>query len=565
MASRKSVVEIDVQDDKWKAFAAAFSKFSKQAKEATIDTGAAAAAQAKLNTEKKKGADAAKATEKVAKTERVDKEKAAKQEAEAVKKKRLEAERAEADRKRVRAEDIKHLKESAKWTADVARNVASTAFSAAKWVAFSAIASGFGLGGLGASASGARRQAQGLGINTGQLRAANVNFGRFIDPEAALGNIASAQSDRSKQWIFNALGENTAGKSAGQILPEILPKLVAAFKAGGSTLQGADARGLTQLVSIEDLKRMSESSEELAKAVESYKRDSVGLNTEDGVGRAWQDFMTDLHRAGEGIEVSLIKGLRTLLPFLEDFTKGIAKAVESFASSGGLQRWIESVGSALQKLGNYLGSKEFASDVDSFMAAIHTVATYLGKLFPKSPVAAEMAQGTASSMPGTGDTKHGTAEGMSAAMGIYRAVWDHLTGNTPLAVRNHNPGNLRVPGSSTEFQKFGSDDDGIRGLARQLALYENRDGLKTIRGIISKYAPGNENNTAAYIQNVSKRTGFGADQQLDPTNTEQLIKLILAITKQENSGSAFTEGGVRVVIENQTGGSAQTTVAAMTR
>lgn len=564
MASKKSVIEIDVQDATWKAFIAEYAKFSAKREESTAEAKAEAVAQKKVTEEKKKTAAAATAATKDAKAAAAAKAKSDRAEADARKKAAAESDKEFERRKKQRAEDIKHLKESAKWTADVAKNVASTAFSAAKWVAFSAIASGFGLGGLAASAGGARRASQGLGINTGELRAANVNFGKYIDPEAALGNIAGAQSDLSKQWVFKALGQNTAGKNAGDILPEILPKLVAAFKAGGSTTQGAQARGLDQLVGIDDLRRLSSLTEkELTDTIAAYRKDRASLDVDDATGRAWQDFLVSMKRAGEGIEVSLIKGLKTLTPFLEKFADGIGKAIDSFVSSGGLQVWIEKVGMALQKLGNYLGSKEFADDVESFMSAIHTMATYLAKLFPKSAVAAEVAQGTVSTMPGPGDTKHGVAAGFSAAMGVYRAVWDHLTGNAPLAERNHNPGNLRIPGSTTGFQSFKNDDEGIKALAHQLSLYENRDGLKTIRGIISKYAPGNENNTAAYIANVSKRTGLGADQAIDPANMEQMVKLILAITKQENGRSNFTEAGVRVLIQNATGGSAQATVAAL--
>lgn len=564
MANKKSVVEIDIQDSKWKTFVSEFAKFRMDTKAAAVDTAHLAEADAKVAVEKKKILDSAAKHAKLTKEERADAEAQAKAEAkvyDAERKKFAAQSKAADEKKKQRADDMKALRDSAKWTADVARNVASTALSAAKWMAFSAVASGFGLGGLGASASTVRRTSQGLGIRAGELRAANVNFGKYIDPEATLGNIAGAQSDLSKRWIFNALGENTAGKDAAQILPELLPKIIQAFKAGGSTLQGAQARGLDQLVGIDDLRRLSVlTEEELSKTIDAYKKDRAALEEGDSTGRAWQDFMVSLHRAGDAIEVSLLKGLTKLTPYLEAFANGIAKAIDSFVSSGGLQAWIEKVGSALEKFGDYLGSKEFAADVDSFMGAVHTMAAFLGKLFPKSQAAQEVAQGTASTMPAPG----AAPVGKWAATGhLYRDIWAAVTGNTPLSVRNHNPGNLRVPGSTTDFQKFASDDDGIRGLSRQLQLYEQRDHLTTIRGILNKYSPGNENNTAALIEQASKRTGFGADQQLDPKSMDQLVKLVVAITKQENGNSNFTENGVRVVIENQTGGSAQATVAAM--
>lgn len=575
MTNRKSVVEIDIQDSKWKTFIGEFAKFRTDTKKLVEETTEAAAAEARVVAEKRKIVEAQAKLSKMTKEERADAEAEAKAKAKIAEedKKAYDAERkkfalqskAKDDSRKERAESMKGLRDSAKWTADIARNVAGAAYSMAKWAAFSAVASGFGLGGLAANAATMRRQSQGLGINTGELRAASVNFGKYIDPESTLGNIAGAQSDLSKRWIFNALGENTAGKNAGDILPEILPKLVQAFRSGGSTLQGAQARGLDQLVGIDDLRRLSSLTErELSETIDAYKRDRASLLEGDDTGRAWQEFLVSLHRVSQEIEVSLLRGLTKLTPYLTQFAEGIAKAIDAFVSNGGLQAWIEKVGLALQKLGAYLGSKDFADDVETFMGAIHTMATYLGKLFPKSQVAAETAQGTVSTMPAAGQTQHGFMAGLRAAGGVYGAIWDHLRGNTPLAERNHNPGNLRIPGSTTGFQSFKNDDEGIKALSHQLSLYENRDGLRTIRGIISKYAPGNENNTSAYIANVSKRTGMGADQAIDPTNIDQMVKLVLAITKQENGRSNFTDAGVRVLIQNQTGGSAQASVAALT-
>lgn len=567
MTTKKSVVEIDIQDSKWKTFVAEFAKFGVDSKKIAEDLAAGANMGAKVSAEKKKILDTQAKQAKLTKEERTEKEAAVKAEAkvyEAERKKYAAQSKAADERKKQRADDMKALRDSAKWTADVARNLASTALSAAKWATFSAIASGFGLGGLGASASTVRRTSQGLGIKAGELRAANVNFGKYIDPEAALGNIAGAQSDLSKRWIFNALGENPAGKDAAQILPEILPKLVQAFKAGGSTLQGAQARGLDQIVGIDDLRRLSVlTEEELSKTIDAYKKDRQALEEGDSTGRAWQDFMVSLHRAGDQIEVSLLKGLTKLTPYLEAFANGIAKAIDSFVSNGGLQEWIEKVGAALERLGNYLGSKEFSTDVESFMGAVHTMAAFLGKLFPKSAAEREVAAGTASTMPAPGAAPSTYMDKLRASGRVYGAIWDHIAGNVPLSVRNHNPGNLRIPGSATGFQSFQNDDQGIAALSRQLTLYEQRDHLTTIRGILNKYSPGNENDTQALIANASKRTGFGPDQQLDPKSLDQLVKLVVAITKQENGSSSFTENGVRLVIENQTGGSAQATVAGL--
>jgi hypothetical protein len=96
----------------------------------------------------------------------------------------------------------------------------------------------------------------------------------------------------------------------------------------------------------------------------------------------------------------------------------------------------------------------------------------------------------------------------------------------------NNPGNLRTPGG-VGFQRFMSSQQGLQAMAGQLGLYYNRDHLDTIGGIVSKYAPPNENNTAAYIANVSKRTGFGANQQLNLNDPAQLQAVMQAMLVQE--------------------------------
>lgn len=107
------------------------------------------------------------------------------------------------------------------------------------------------------------------------------------------------------------------------------------------------------------------------------------------------------------------------------------------------------------------------------------------------------------------------------------------------STNRHNPGNLRIPGSGTGFQTFGSEQDGLNAMASQLGLYQNRDGLNTIRGIVSKYAPSSENNTSAYIKDVSGQTGVGADSPIDVNDSKQLAPLLSAMVKHEQGKQPF--------------------------
>lgn len=123
---------------------------------------------------------------------------------------------------------------------------------------------------------------------------------------------------------------------------------------------------------------------------------------------------------------------------------------------------------------------------------------------------------------------------------------------TTRGVRNNNPGNIdyvygtnwqgqtgKEPGPGGRFCMFSAPEYGIRALARTLLAYQDKHGLHTIREIIGRWAPGNENNTGAYIDAVSVSTGFNADTQLSLDSYAVMLAMCNAIIKQECSGYAY--------------------------
>jgi hypothetical protein len=118
---------------------------------------------------------------------------------------------------------------------------------------------------------------------------------------------------------------------------------------------------------------------------------------------------------------------------------------------------------------------------------------------------------------------------------------------TPRGIRNNNPGNIRHSGSQwqgmaaqqtdTAFVQFVSPEYGIRALAKLLANYYTRDGLNTVRQIISKYAPSNENNTDAYAQAVARALGVTPDTVISVP--QHLAALVEAIIQHENGQQPY--------------------------
>ena len=73
-------------------------------------------------------------------------------------------------------------------------------------------------------------------------------------------------------------------------------------------------------------------------------------------------------------------------------------------------------------------------------------------------------------------------------------------------------------------------------MAKDLSNKMDR-GLDTVRKILEVYAPPSENDTEAYIKNVSKRVGVDADE---PISKDNLKKLVEAMILQEGGKEALS-------------------------
>jgi hypothetical protein len=132
----------------------------------------------------------------------------------------------------------------------------------------------------------------------------------------------------------------------------------------------------------------------------------------------------------------------------------------------------------------------------------------------------------------------------------------------PRGLRNNNLGNIRVAkndwlgkipvlkNTDGSFEQFKDVPHGIRAMFKLLIGYFENKGIKTIRGIINKYAPPFENNTEAYIQSVAKKTGIPADKELKFLNKKTLIEIGKAIVLIENFGGQYKKYAPLVKAEN---------------
>lgn len=119
--------------------------------------------------------------------------------------------------------------------------------------------------------------------------------------------------------------------------------------------------------------------------------------------------------------------------------------------------------------------------------------------------------------------------------------------------RNNNPGNVdRVIGthwqgasadqSDPRFVVFDEPVMGIRALAKTLLTYYRKHNRDTVRKIINRWAPLNENDTEAYVNHVASLLRVGPDDPISPEVPKTLLVLTTAIIKHENGKVIYSQG-----------------------
>ena len=116
----------------------------------------------------------------------------------------------------------------------------------------------------------------------------------------------------------------------------------------------------------------------------------------------------------------------------------------------------------------------------------------------------------------------------------------------PRGIRNNNPLNIRrskdkwkgmkAQQSDAQFVQFESMEWGWRAAFWLLTrTYYHKYRLFTIRAIVQKWAPTIENNTKAYIHNVSRLTGINPDEPIGIPSEQpsRWIALGIAMAIQE--------------------------------
>jgi outer membrane biosynthesis protein TonB len=349
--ANETVIEINVKDEKFKAFAIEWEKLQtsiksmsvvwKKLDDAATDAGnAAEEAGKKADTVAKKVTEEAKKVTEEAKkvteetkkvteetkkvteeTKKVTEEtkKVAKEET-----KRNNAEKkSEQDSLKLSQDKLKVFKDLSFNTRNIALDLASGAKSLIAWAAVGAIG-GFGLGALANSQAQKYKEATGYRVaKPSDLTAANTAFStKYFEPQNVLNSIAEAQTDTNKfVRLANLIGQNNALKSPEEVL-YYLDRAAAKFATQykGKNLiarsQAADVLGISNYYSSQDLNRIALNPSDFLKQNERYTQLRKELDVPEKTAKQLTNLSQHMTENFSKVDASFTKAMVALAPVI---------------------------------------------------------------------------------------------------------------------------------------------------------------------------------------------------------------------------------------------------------
>lgn len=226
--------------------------------------------------------------------------------------------------------------------------------------------------------TGTRLRAYGLGMPYNTYTSFQTIGGLFMqNPEAALGNLATARSDvtSTQRRAFSALfgmgasAELGVNKSSGEVMFDFLEAARTKLQGYRPEVRGtmAETMGLTSVVSMEDLRTWMELTVEERKQrreqVEELKK-ATFLSREQQ--KAWVDLTGQVRIAGATIWTTFVKQITPFTPAITNLTKAFTNAVTAFLKTPLISEAINYVAAQLNRFAGWLASDESQSAVRKF-------------------------------------------------------------------------------------------------------------------------------------------------------------------------------------------------------
>lgn len=303
----KSVIEIDVLDERFQSFAKEFEKLQKAIKGMPKDW------QNSFQT----GIAGAKST-----SSEIDK-----------------ATKKQKDYNKALNDGYMILRNTSKTTSDIAKSMASTVLSATKWLGLGSILSTGGLVALSNQISQDRTKGLRINVPTSQLRAAETTYGQLFPINSILEQISNARFDPLLNRTLRNFGGDFKTQNSLEIFETVLPKLAEYFKQFDSQTakiryqaMGLEGTGIS-LQDIFEAENMKPG--ELQGLIAKRIQRTGQLQTSEETDKVMQEFYSNIKTAGRTIEIGLTKAIEPFIPYLNSFVNIISNFVAEHGAEFG--------------------------------------------------------------------------------------------------------------------------------------------------------------------------------------------------------------------------------------
>jgi len=273
-------------------------------------------------------------------------------------------------------------------TKSVYGNISGAVNTLMRWTGIGTAVAGLAAGGsvwgldrLAGAASAGRRSSSGLGLRYGQQQAFGISYERLIDSAGFLGGVSTARGNVASgpAHALYSLGMNpAAGGNTADVAMEALKRVRQLAQNTPDEQLGMllESRRLGELgLNAEDLRRIKGLSEsEFGEYGADYAKRAGQLDVGDKSLKQWQDFYVQLDAAGSKIKTALIDGLTALAKPLTQLSDAFGDAILSLLGSNGFKDVINTIARGLQTFADYVKRDEFQNDVKIFAESIEMLA-----------------------------------------------------------------------------------------------------------------------------------------------------------------------------------------------
>jgi len=362
----KSVIDIDINDAKFKAFFTTFSKYQKLVNDMPASwkkSEAGITSLAHLSNQM---------------TEDLQKQLDLLDETETKRQKNFERERERMEKQRRAMKNM--FDEFSAASKNLTVNLAGMATSIAGGLGVGTILSGligagglFGFDRLAHGVTDTARSAREIGTTPGKLKALQTLLGPYADAGALLQNTTVTAHDQATMGIYSRYGVRTQGRDTADIALDMAIAAGRAFGGTNKTQQALEALNLDKLgFTLQSLNSISQSLPQLEAARGNLGGVAGKLGWSDKTSEDFAKLSVALETAKGTIEASLVNKLGPMAPKLAELGDVVAGTIATFINNIS-KKDIEAFADAIGKLAKMLGDPKFQQGVANFTTELFAI------------------------------------------------------------------------------------------------------------------------------------------------------------------------------------------------